>query len=875
MTSPTQKRSGTSYEEIRGILRRWAALDDDDWSALLQTTNLPASPSDRLLIALHSVWQSEDHADWADVAGLARQVLLRASHRRSTSLALWFPLGAGLPTRSQWHEIGMPTLLEDEGVSVSASYWTPNWLEGTGRAAPFEAAVQERQRRLGREDHPLDPDVTELLGDTYSTYSCLGQKQAVRAATLCPPGDTVLAMLPTGSGKSLVFQAVAAAASEALGVSVVVVPTTSLALDHERSLTELRRRRPEDRWPDRFAYHSDLSHVERAALRDRVRAGTQRIVITSPEAATTILRGALYAAARAGLLRYFVIDEAHVVTSWGTEFRPAFQALSGLRRGLLRSAPQGMGAKSLLLTATLGLDGFRFLRSLFATPGELHTVSALHLRPEPVYWLAECSSDLRKERVLEACLRAPRPFLLYVSIPADADRWASDLDEAGVRRVAVVHGKTPPERRLTVIEEWRAGTVDCVVATSAFGLGIDLANVRAVVHACVPETVERYYQEVGRGGRDGRASAAVLLAAPADHKTARRLNTQKTIGPDLGHARWSKMWRERRLRPGTGLVDLDLSVIRDPLPNEGKVISHDTEENRAWNLRTLTLLALAEQITLEDSGATDWSPDTEGEPTGLWVTVRVPDSQALASLDFWKGAAVQEVRARVTTEAQSSLDAMQSLVAGSEEVGQALMKRFSLEQDGLGSPRHVCAGCGRCRADGLDHSQYARPAARFPKSLCHEPSGRVLKAFGALDSLVFFEPPDWSSRAASRRWLAEVRHCVELLVHDGFRELAAPDVIFEALGESGPLRRHLQSPGLLLRGDVHGDRFIDAPSVPRLTILTEPPGGAALETLRSLVRPCHVILLPRTTADPRKPRRRLYDVEPGRMNLGDLKEALS
>jgi len=156
-----------------------------------------------------------------------------------------------------------------------------------------------------------------------------------------------------------------------------------------------------------------------------------------------------------------------------------------------------------------------------------------------------------------------------------------------------------------------------------------------------------------------------------------------------------------------------------------------------------------------------------------------------------------------------------------------------------------------------------------------EPSQRAGAALGALDCLVFFEPPDWSDRAASRRWLARVRQCAELLIQHGFREFAAPDLIFDALSESASLRRQLQAPGLIFRGDVDGDRFVDSPDVPRLTVLDKAPSGPVLKRLRGLVRPNHVILLPWTTPDPEKPQRRLYDVAPGRMNLTDLRQALS
>jgi hypothetical protein len=164
---------------------------------------------------------------------------------------------------------------------------------------------------------------------------------------------------------------------------------------------------------------------------------------------------------------------------------------------------------------------------------------------------------------------------------------------------------------------WQADEIDLVVATSAFGLGVDKADVRAVIHACLPEHVDRYYQEVGRGGRDGRACVSLLLPAPDDFETARRLNRKTLISTEednenKGFERWKAMYA-RREELGDGRDRVPLTAV----PEYGFGQFENNAANVAWNLRTLALLARAGVIELDaqpppgreafmdDSGAID------------------------------------------------------------------------------------------------------------------------------------------------------------------------------------------------------------------------------------------------------------------------------
>src|SRR5262249_37091367 len=141
---------------------------------------------------------------------------------------------------------------------------------------------------------------------------------------------------------------------------------------------------------------------------------------------------------------------------------------------------------------------------------EVHGVA---LRPEPEYWASQAENEQEREgRVRELVRVVPRPFLIYVTTPQDAARWDDNVAKMGINRRGCVHGDTPPDEREIVINKWRAGDIDCVIATSAFGLGMDKSDIRAVIHACIPESIDRFYQEVGRAGRDGLAAVSFLIS---------------------------------------------------------------------------------------------------------------------------------------------------------------------------------------------------------------------------------------------------------------------------------------------------------------------------------------------------------------------------
>ena len=181
------------------------------------------------------------------------------------------------------------------------------------------------------------------------------------------------------------------------------------------------------------------------------------------------------------------------------------------------------------------------------------------LRPEITYYVKEFTDPIERDRAVSECAwRLPRPAIFYTTEVDDAKALAERLRSQGFARIGCFHGETSQIERRRLIEAWRGDLIDIMVATSAFGLGVDKADVRAVVHACLPEDLHRYYQEVGRGGRDGCCALALLIHTPYDEAIARQLSATQVIGVELGLQRWKAMVQDAQQRPdGRLLVSLD------------------------------------------------------------------------------------------------------------------------------------------------------------------------------------------------------------------------------------------------------------------------------------------------------------------------------
>lgn len=564
------------------------------------------------------------------------------------------------------------------GGGVEAKPWIPHWLNNPPAEGVDATAVRASPRPWHNAMQPADYWLTDVLG--FSTFRGPGQALGVRGALHMPRDETLLVILPTGEGKSLIFQAMAAGHP---GETVaVVVPTVALAADHAASTRNFAALHPERQ-------HAYIGHrsEDKAAMREAIANGEQGLFFAAPEAFLASLRDPLLDAAGAGKLAAVVIDEAHLVNAWGTDFRVEFQLLSALVAELRRVAPAGRKPRLIGLSATVTQEALRSLETLFCTDRPIAIVPAIRLRPEPDIWVAPLSLNKfdRQTRVLESLRNLPRPAIVYATEQKEAEAWYSMLLSEGYSSVAMVHGGSSTEARTEVVEAWRRGQLDVVVGTSAFGLGIDYPHVRTVIHACLPEGLDRYYQEIGRSGRDNRASIALMLADLSDLTVAEGLATKRIISIEKGLQRWESMFADAKRDASSHArfeVDLTTSPSYEP--------DMKSERNEDWNGRVLTLMSNASLIRL-----VGFNYDEASRRAAFVVDIL---NEGHRDKSIWESK-VEEVRTRLLAASRANFLGVRRLLESDVCPGTLFSRLYALtSRDRQLDVVAACGGCTVCRA---------------------------------------------------------------------------------------------------------------------------------------------------------------------------------
>lgn len=787
----------------------------------------------------------------ADLAVLVRQVLLRSA--APGVLELRVPRRAGWPDERMWRDFGFDaSAAGTDHVRVRAQMWRPSWLDA-GAETALLAAYREDSRRADR-SVPSDPMVAALTG--HARYSSPGQREGVRAAFLAPSGSTVVVNLPTGAGKTLIFQLPALLAARDGGVTLVIVPTVALARDQSERFAALLGE------PGRrsFGYYGGLDDAAKRAMRKAVADGTQPIVFASPEATFGSLRGPLFDVASRGQLRCFAIDEAHIVAQWGQQFRPEFQALAGLRDALLAACPHHARFRTLLLTATLTQETYNTLRFVFGTT-PFQIVSEPLLRPEPTFMISAADSESeRTARVLEALCFLPRPALLYVTEREDAKRLFERIQSLGFVRSRLVRGGDldgPDGHK--ILHSWRTRSVDLIVATSAFGLGVDQSDVRTVVHACLPETMDRFYQELGRAGRDGAACVSLLVSAARDVAVAQRIGGERLLSVDRAFERWTSMWAGRR-RHG----DQSRVLSLDALPS---VVEHASDLNASWNLRTLVLMARAGMIRFGARApvSIDHQPGESDEALFARrrrelerfyreVVVDVRDARH-SDLSHW-AMVVKTVRSDLRAADQRDLDSIIELRDLKRPLNEIFQELYTLTEPSS-QPPPLRGSCPITRARLTDRYSGLEPEL-LTLQLVVEHRNDILEALASRLAdesqrcWIAVEPPTDSRRRA--RWLEELRAVLRCLAACGISEFALPHHACSAadwhqLSAYSPHR-------FVVRSDLAcGDPAHARPMPLRRFSLVDDTSPEAVAAIMSVSRPLHIIAVSASALDPLIPTR--------------------
>jgi ATP-dependent DNA helicase RecQ len=322
-----------------------------------------------------------------------------------------------------------------------------------------------------------------------------GQRDAVEAAIA---GRDVLVVMPTGAGKSLCYQLPALCRDD---LTLVVSPLVALMQDQVEGLERVA--------PGKVG----LVNAQNDAATNRMTleaavGGDLRVLYVAPERFSSRPFLDAMKETKVGL---FVVDEAHCVSQWGHDFRPDYFRLADAARWL--------GAEAIVAsTATATPEVARDIEERLGLRDPVHVTTGFD-RPNLSFGIVRCGTTKDKERRILAALAedGATPAIVYAGTRKNTDQLAATLDAAlpGVRAEAY-HAGLDRDTRAEVQRRFMGGETDVVVATNAFGMGVDKADVRTVCHASVPASVEAWYQEAGRGGRDGDPARALLFAEAKD-----------------------------------------------------------------------------------------------------------------------------------------------------------------------------------------------------------------------------------------------------------------------------------------------------------------------------------------------------------------------
>lgn len=392
--------------------------------------------------------------------------------------------------------------------------------DGYSDAPPPEDAPSPTSLATPTQPAPLDPEVTATLREMFGHKELRPGQADVIARVLA--GRDTLAIMPTGAGKSLTFQLPAMLLP---GATVVISPLIALMKDQVESLPDPVR-------AETTLINSTLPLDEMRRRLAAIANGAYRLIYAAPE---RLRHHGFLEALRARGISLVVVDEAHCITHWGHDFRPDYLSIP--------TALTALGKPAILaITATATPAMARAISEGLGRPLERVQISLF--RPNLFYEVHQLPNrEAKMSKLIALCRELRGTGIVYVSSRRDTETISTLLRDRGVNAVPY-HAGLDPETRARNQERFMRGQVRVIVATVAFGMGVNKADVRFIIHLSPPRSLEAYAQESGRAGRDGKPARCVLLISPTDRATLLRVARRDEMDLETLRAVYARLKRQ-------------------------------------------------------------------------------------------------------------------------------------------------------------------------------------------------------------------------------------------------------------------------------------------------------------------------------------------